>query len=147
MINETPTAPPSTVLPVVDNRYDILENKVNELSVVLEKFDLQSLSDKLSQLGSKLETTNNNMTANVKSIEKMKTDIAQKKPDEQYVHEDHSKDAEKSRNDLAALQKELDASDKSNELLMITITNGDCTVSSLSERLEKTLVKHKEKDQ
>jgi hypothetical protein len=147
VINELPIAPPPTVLPAVDNRYDILENKVNELSVVLEKFDLQSLSDKLSQLGSKLETTNNNMTANVKYIEKMKTDTVQRKPDELCVYEDHLKEAEKSRNDLASLQKELDASNNSNELLMSTITERDRTVNSLRERLENTLVKHREKDQ
>ncbi len=33
--------------------------------VALEKFDLQALTDNLNTLGTKMETTNNNLTGNV----------------------------------------------------------------------------------
>ena len=53
---------------IPDTRYDVLENKINSLSVVLEKFDLQTLAENLHTIGNKLEVTSNKMTANMKSI-------------------------------------------------------------------------------
>ena len=134
--------------PMVDNRYEILENKVNELSVALEKFDLQSLSDKLGELGNTLQSTNNNMTANMKAIDKLRKDT-EKKTDEPKVIDNElgrSMEAEALRNEVSLLKKELSASQNSNELLLTTITERDDSLSTLRDRLEKTLLKHKGKD-
>ena len=136
--------------PAVDNRYDILESKVNALSVVLEKFDMQSLTDNLTQLGGKLECTNNNMAANVKAIDKVKKEMQQCETGRTCeVDSEHCTSKESIlnlRKDLEMTQKELCASRSSNELLMTTITERDNTLSTLRERFEKTVAKHADKD-
>ena len=59
---------------IADNRVDVLEHKVNKIMVSLEKFDLQTVTDNLSMLGNKMEQANNNLTGNVKAMQKMKKD-------------------------------------------------------------------------
>ena len=142
------TTPAFNAEPIVDKRYDILENKINDLSVVLEKFDLHNMADNLSQLGNKLELTTNNMTANIKAINQLKKNRTEPKATDTCLADDDplQEELSKLRKDLELVQKELASSRSSNELLMSTITERDAALATIRERLEKNSHKHVEKD-
>ena len=140
--------------PIVDNRIDILENKVNNIMVALDKFDLQTLTDNLNTLGTKMETTNNNLTGNVRAIQQLKKEQGESEPCQTKSNEvkpcnceGHSLDQlEQLRNELEFTKKELAASRSSNELLMGSVTERDQSLTNLREKYEKTIQKLNERD-
>ncbi len=134
--------------PTSDNRIDILEHKVSSIMVSLEKFDLQTLTDNLNTLGTKMETTNNNMTGNVRAIQQLKKDQAASVTDVKPCNgERHiSGELEQLRMDLEVLKKDLAASHSSNELLIASVTERDKALASLRDKFDKNVLKLNEQN-
>ena len=139
---------PLPVPPVIDNRYDIMENKMNSLSVILEKFDLQSLAENLNQLGNKLETTSNNVVASMKEVKQLKKEQSEAVPIQHdgFQSQQFQEELNLVRKDLEFSQKELSASRIWNELLMKELSDRDAALETLRDRFEKNIEKHGEKD-
>ena len=131
---------------IADNRVDVLEHKVNKIMVSLEKFDLQTVTDNLSMLGNKMEQANNNLTGNVKAMQKMKKDQEDSTTEfttgKEHTYSDN--ELEQVKKALEQTQKELKASQSSNELLMETVTQRDASIAALRGKVEKNQGNHNE---
>ncbi len=146
--NTTEKKNESTPIPApLDNRYDVLENKVNSLSVILEKFDLQALAENLTRLGNKLETTSNNVTATMKEAKQLKKEQPETVPIQHdgIQFQQFQEELNRVKKDLDFSQKELSASRSSNELLMKEVSDRDATLTTVRDRFEKNIEKHGEK--
>ncbi len=133
---------------ILDERYHTIENKINSLSVILEKFDLQNVVENLTNLGNKLEKTNGDMTAGVKEVNQMKKELTLAKPiDSAFLSENRTEtESSQLRNDLEFTQKELSASRIANELLTSTLNERDVSLTSLRQRFEGAVSKLNEKE-
>ena len=87
------------------------------MMVLLEKFDIQRLSENLNTLGAKMEHTNNNLTGNVRAIEKIqkKREASADEPKELSVDRNVSAEFEQLRNELELSKKENLSLKSSNE--------------------------------
>ena len=137
------TAEPTNISSALDTRYDILESKVNSLSVTLEKFDIQCLAEDLTNLGSKLESTNNNMISNIKAVGQLGVDPEK---NQSVLIEELQEKLKQQRKDLEFTQKELSATRNSNELLLKIVGERDTSITTLRDRLERSITKSGEKD-
>ena len=138
----------STNVDVAGIRIETLEHKVNSILVVLEKFDIKTVAENLNALGNKIEQTNNNLTGNVRAIQKMKVEqevpsieVKSSSGERQTLNE-----LECLRNDLETVKKEFSASRNSNELLMTTVTERDKLLVTLREKFEKNVQKLNERE-
>ena len=137
---------PSAVSSVVHEMYGVLENKVNSLSVILEKFDLQALAENLGHLGNKLEVTSNTMAAGVKSIHQLKQEHSVMQPTCNHADQHFQVELTQLKQDLDFTKAELVASRNSNELLMSTVKERDEMLTAIREWYERTILKHVDKD-
>ncbi len=131
-----------------DNRIEVLEHKVNSIVVALEKFDIQTVAENLNALGNKMEQANNNLTGNVRAIQKMKVEqeVSSSEVKTSNVERQTSDDLQQLRNELETAKKELSASQSSNDLLMKTVTERDKLVVTLREKWEKNVQKLNERE-
>ena len=136
--------------PITDNRMDLMEHKVNSIMVILEKFDLQALTENLSALGSKMEQTNNNLTGNVRAIQQLKKDHASNVTEANSSNSSNVDRVAEEVNqlgvDLERTKKDLAASQHSNELLISTVTERDTTLATLRDKFEKNINKLNERE-
>ena len=131
------------VSPTLDTRYDILESKVNTLSVTLEKFDIQCLAEDLTKLGNKLESANNNMLSNIKAFRQLDAEPGN---NQSALIDELQGKIKQQRMDIEFTQKELTATRNSNELLLNIVGERDSSINTLRDRLEKSLVRSGERD-
>ena len=130
-----------------ENRMDTLEHQVNSIVVALEKFELQTISENLNTLGSKLEQMNNNLTGNVKAVQKIQREQEVANVVEQpTIDGKAAAEIERLTKDLDFAKKEIAALQSSNELLMGTVTERDTALAKLSGKFEKNLLALNERD-
>ena len=132
---------------VNDVRVEILEHKVNSILVALEKFDISTLAENLNGLGMKIEQTNNNLTGNVRAIQKMKKEQEASAIEVKLGNNEQLPDElQRLQSSLETAKKELLASQTSNELLISSITERDKTLGTIREKFDKNVQKVNERD-
>ena len=110
-----------------------LERRVNEVSVIVEKFDLQKITDNLKVTFEKIEKTNSNMNEHLsllKNVRKENTTCKHECELSGINRENVSKEIEE-------LKQELKSYKHSDEILMGIVNEKEKTINSLTNHKEK----------
>ena len=100
------------------SKYANLESRINDLIIIMEKYDFQSITDNMRSAFEKIEATNSRMNEGIASWNKQKKELLEHNMIDKPLNNDEIIDF---RNETVELKKEVKSYAKSYELLMATV--------------------------
>ena len=117
-----------------------LETRINDICILIEKFDIQGISDKLHTAFEKIEKTNSRLDENIARMMK------ERNVNKESSHVNDVQNKEEELTEIKSLKEELFSYKNSYELMVNAVNEKDKIIKIAMEEKEKYMNKLQEKD-